>query len=103
MEKRIELLEYGGEQVLAGVLLHVVEAARPVDGAFDLRDAAERRIEHVRDAILFVDHFDHADAGERAEVEGLASGGWDKTRCGRDKRAGRQGSASITRARNSRR
>ena len=28
-----ELLEHGGEQVLAGVLLHVVEAARPIDGA----------------------------------------------------------------------
>jgi hypothetical protein len=30
-----QLLEDGREQVLAGVLLYVVEAARPIDGARD--------------------------------------------------------------------
>jgi len=32
-----QLFEYGGEQARAGVLLHVAEAAGPIDGAFDGR------------------------------------------------------------------
>ena len=57
-----ELLEHGGEQVLPGVLLHVIEAARPIDFARHLAVRRERRRQAVRDAILFVHHVDHRHA-----------------------------------------
>jgi hypothetical protein len=62
--------------VLAGVLLHVIEAAGPIDNTEDLFGGTERRFKNVSDAILFIHHFDDADSGERAEIEGLASGSW---------------------------
>jgi hypothetical protein len=57
----------GGEDVLAGVLLHVIEATGPIDHPMDLlthswRDTSRRVVftDHVRDAaILFVDNVDH--------------------------------------------
>ncbi|WP_162601228.1 hypothetical protein [Occallatibacter savannae] len=42
--------EDGGEQMLAGVLLHVVEAARPVDVAFDWSLRCERLVDEVPDS-----------------------------------------------------
>src|ERR1039458_5617586 len=45
-----ELLEDGREQVLAGVLLHVVEAAVPINGALD-RPGVDWRGEHVGDRV----------------------------------------------------
>ena len=69
-----ELLEDGGEQVLAGVLLHVVEAAGPVEGAVD-GPVWSGSGEAVRDAVVLVDDFDNGDAGDGAGIEGLAAGG----------------------------
>jgi hypothetical protein len=49
------------------VLLHVVEAPLPVDRA---RGALrfERRFDDVRDAFVFVDHVQHANSIQRAEI-----------------------------------
>ena len=62
--------------MLAGVLLHVVEAPIPVDRR--RRPTRRRRPsgagEHVRDAIAFVDDVDDVDAAERAEIVRLAAG-----------------------------
>src|ERR1039458_8340917 len=50
----------GGEQVLAGVLLHVVEAALPVDVAFDFGADGEGFADKVPDltAVVFLDGID---------------------------------------------
>ena len=50
----------GGEQVLAGVLLHVVEAALPVDVAFDFGADGEGFADKVPDltAVVFLDGVD---------------------------------------------
>ena len=73
-----QFLENGGEQVLAGVLLHVVEAAGPIDGAFD-RSFAERgraaRRAGARCARLRRRRRRTRSAADRAGVEGLAAGG----------------------------
>ena len=74
-----QLVEGGRENVLAGVLLHVVEPALPVDGAmhhlsgFGVQGSG---FDHMRDrSVLFVDDIDDAQRGEAAGVEGLAAGG----------------------------
>ena len=66
--------DHGREQVLAGVLLHVVEAARPVDDAGD-PVARQRCLEDMGDAIALVHHVQDGDAAEPAGVERLAAGG----------------------------
>ena len=68
-----QLFEHGREQVLAGVLLHVVVAALPVDDPGHL-GCCERCIHNVSDAVFFVDHFPDGDAPQRAQVEGLPAG-----------------------------
>jgi hypothetical protein len=63
--------------VLPSVLLHVVVAARPVHTAFnDARHlrGAERRLQKMPDAIVFIDHFAYGYARERPEVERLSAG-----------------------------
>jgi len=55
------LFEHRREHVLAGMLLHVIEAAAPVDGALHRR-AVERPGEVVRDALLCVHNVQHGDA-----------------------------------------
>jgi len=72
--ERVELFEDGREEVLAGVLLHVIEAARPIDRGIDLGDGRSGRRETVGDAVVFIDHVDHWDAGEGAGIERLAPG-----------------------------
>ena len=67
------LFEHGREQMLAGVLLHVIEAAAPIDGALH-RLAIERPDEVVRDALPFVGDVQHRDAGDGPGVAGLAPG-----------------------------
>ena len=69
-----QLLEDRGQQVLAGVLLHVIEAAGPIDGALD-RLARQGRGKAVGDAIVLVHHIDHRDAADGAGIEGLPAGG----------------------------
>ena len=60
--------------MLAGVLLHVVEPARPVDRTLD---AVPRhgRIEQVRDPVALIDDVDHRRRAEAPGVERLAAGG----------------------------
>ena len=100
--KSEQLFEDGGEEVLAGVLLHVVEAAVPVDGAID-GAGVERRGEAVRDAVVLVDDVEDRDAADRAGVERLAAGGRDRRRCGRGRRCGRRRSGRRCGRVNSRR
>jgi hypothetical protein len=64
----------GGEQVLSGVLLHVVEPAAPVDPAAE-PFADHRRGHHVRDALAFVHHVHDIHFAEPAGIEGLPAGG----------------------------
>ena len=60
------------EQVLAVVLLHVVEAAAPIDGAYDLA-RGNWRCELVCDSLLFVDYIHDGYSRDGAEVEWLAA------------------------------
>jgi len=64
--------------MLAGVLLHVIEAAGQIDPpvhvalpGFDLHEAAAQ---NMGDAIPFVDHFDDLHSAQLAGVERLAAG-----------------------------
>jgi hypothetical protein len=60
---------------------HVIEAARPVDGAADDFARFQRAAHDVRDsAVVAIDHVGHRRAAERAGIEGLAAGGWIKRR-----------------------
>ena len=68
-----EFLEYGREQMLPGVLLHVVEAPRPIDLARHLAVRRERRRETVRNALLLIHHFDHRHPGDRPSIERLSA------------------------------
>src|SRR6185369_5073951 len=60
-----QLGEHSGKQMLAGVLLHKVEAAYPVDLA---RDAARRdgSGEYMGDPVAFVDYVLHRNAAQPA-------------------------------------
>src|SRR5438067_10246469 len=55
--------------MLAGVLLHVIEASFPGDRPGDLRPCAwQRRLQHVCDAVALVDDIGHSRATQRAEI-----------------------------------
>ena len=68
-----EFLEHGGEQMLPGVLLHVIEAARPIDFARHLAVRRERRRQTVRDALLLVHDVDHRHPGDGPHIERLSA------------------------------
>ena len=69
-----ELLnEHRGKQVLAGVLLHVIQAARPVDQAIDFR-RIHRRCHAVRDALILIDDIQHRLACDETSVMRLPAG-----------------------------
>ena len=61
--------------MLAGVLLHVIKAARPVDAA--INDAGRyRTVHHVQDVVVFqVANIENIGFTELAEVVGLTSRG----------------------------
>ena len=61
-----------GKNVLPGVLLHLVEAVRPVDRARDAR-AFRVAIEHVGDGFAFIDDIEDWNAGDRSMVRGLSA------------------------------
>jgi hypothetical protein len=76
-------LEGRRQHMLSGVLLHVVETARPVDLAVyrladcrhvrrDLPDGSGRG--YVQHALAIVDGVDHVDRSQTADVEGLPTG-----------------------------
>ena len=78
--------EYRREKVLACVLLHVIEAARPVDLAFDLGPRSKRLRNGVPDSpgVVFLDLlYRYLNVRSRsrcrsklAGVEWLAAAGW---------------------------
>src|SRR5882724_9675198 len=84
--ERIELLiEERGEQMLTGVLLHVVDAACPVDAALDLSAGEQRLRSEMPELALFIlldiddggfqPRATGSRGGERAGVVGLTSAG----------------------------
>ena len=74
-----EFHQHGRQQMLASVLLHVIEAPAPVDHArhflFNHGSAG-----HMRDAAVLIDHLDDLDAAKRAGIERLAARGRIKGR-----------------------
>src|SRR5271165_1158195 len=67
-----------GKQMLAGVLLHVIEAPGPIDGTSNFTAALDRLLDHMGDAIFFIDHLDDRSAPQRSPIEWLAARGWIK-------------------------
>ena len=68
-----QAIERGRQHVLAGVLLHVLEPARPVDPAVH-RPGLDLALDDVHDAAVFViDDVDDARGAERAGIERLAT------------------------------
>ena len=59
--------------MLSGVLLHVIESARPIDATRD-RTLAHGRVEQVGNALAFVDHVADRGVAECAGVVRLAAG-----------------------------
>ena len=59
--------------MLAGVLLHVIEAAIAIDspGNFGL---GQRTSQQVRDSIPFVNYFQHLETGQFSSIERLPAG-----------------------------
>ncbi len=68
------------EQMLAGVLLHVIEPARPIDLALDFF-AAQGCVQNVSDPVFFVHDLANGDAAALPRS--------DRTPCDPDRRAGR--------------
>ena len=65
------------QRVLARVLLHVIEPARPVHDALDQGARFERPVNHVHDARgLMVDHIEHQASAQSTEIVRLSSPGW---------------------------
>ncbi len=73
------LLKNRGEEVLPGVLLHVVEAAVPIDAALDGSEF-ERTIEHVHDLVSFVAHVEDFCCSKEPQIMRLAARGWIEQR-----------------------
>ena len=57
------------------MLLHVVEAPRPIDRAADTVRGGESALEQVSDAVALVHDIPHADAVDDSQVVGLTPGG----------------------------
>src|SRR5207302_10083463 len=60
--------------MLAGVLLHVIEAAGPIDAAIDATDG-DGAVHDLDDAVILIQHIDDVCVAELAEVMRLAAGG----------------------------
>src|SRR6202035_1401599 len=65
--------QYGRKQVLAGVLLHVIDAAAPIDAAVHF-DVNQRIAQNMRDTIPLVNYFDDLRSTELSGIERLAAG-----------------------------
>ena len=66
-------LKDGRQQMLAGVLLHVVETAGPVDAALDLAEF-HGSINDVEDSVLGIADIDYVGITQLAEIVRLATG-----------------------------
>ena len=75
-----QTIERGGQHVLPRVLLHVVEAAGPVDLAGDGRLLLEWCSHDMDDLAVRVDNVEDLDPGEASGVEGLAARRWVERR-----------------------
>ena len=69
------MIERGRQDVLAGVLLHVIEPACSVDGALHVRAGRDYAIENVQDLVALIHNVDDASLAERACVERLTARG----------------------------
>jgi len=67
-----EFYEDRREQMLAGMLLHVIVAARPMNFAAH-RTTPDRRSGHVGNAVLFVDYIGYFLAAKPAYIMGLST------------------------------
>ena len=70
--------QHGREQVLAGVLLHMIETADQIDPAVDFV-GSEGRAQNVRDAVPFVDYFDDVDSAQAGRYRKAGRRRWDRT------------------------
>ena len=61
------------EQVLSVVLLHVVEAAGPIDRSFHFSAGVERTVEQVQHLAVPILHVEHRRTAQRALVPRLAA------------------------------
>lgn len=62
--------QQAGDDMLAGVLLHMVEAPRPVDVAADLRAYGQRPVAQVGDDTVLLAYIQHAGLAQRAVIGG---------------------------------
>ncbi len=68
-----QLDQHGREHMLAAVLLHVIEAAGPIDAALDLR-SVHGRLGDMDNALAFLDDLQNRRIGNPAKVVRLAAG-----------------------------
>ena len=61
--------------MLAGVLLHMIEAARPMDATICSADG-DGAVHNVNDAIILIKDMEYICVADFAEVVWLAAGGW---------------------------
>ena len=68
-----ELFKNGGEKMLAGVLLHVIVAANPID--FTLNGLVGQRCsKDVSDGLAFIQHFEDWDVVQHSKIMRLTAG-----------------------------
>src|SRR5262245_56344859 len=68
-----QAIERGRQDVLAGMLLHVVPTASRVDGTADAGPGCQRAVEDMENLTALVHHVDDAYLAERAGVVRLAA------------------------------
>jgi hypothetical protein len=61
--------------MLAGVLLHVIEAALPIDLALHFF-ALDGSGQHVHNSVAFIDHIHYRYIGDGTGIERLTTRGW---------------------------
>ena len=59
--------------MLAGVLLHMIEPARPINVAFHV-SGDDRGLDDVSDPVTLINHLIYRDAGDGAAVKRLSAG-----------------------------
>src|SRR5208282_2639320 len=74
----IAFLKHGREQVLSRMLLHMIEAARPMDAAEDVRTTGAL-VHDVNDFVAIVADVEYIRVSDFSQIMGLASGGWIKS------------------------
>ncbi len=60
--------------MLSTMLLHVIEASRPVDSSRDFA-RCNRRVQYMGHALFFIDHLNNVGPAESSGIEWLAAGG----------------------------